>query len=172
MQQTLREFGEALRREKILEVSERFVEAFNQLSTKRNLISRLQIDPSTFSTILSRGNGTSVPKESLSAGEKQVYAIAMLIALARVSGRPLPFIIDTPLARLDTEHRTNLVARFFPYVSHQVVVFSTNSEIDQDYFGRLKPHISRAYLLTYDDSSECSNAQSGYFWESKLEVVA
>ncbi len=172
VQETLTEFAKSLRNERTTMVSDRFVEVFNQLASKRNLVSSMVIDPITFSTILFRKNGTRVPKESLSAGEKQLYAIAMLTALARVSGKPLPFIIDTPLARLDADHRTNLVARFFPSASHQVVVFSTDSEIDKSHFAELKPHIANAFLLRYDDPSESTSVSSGYFWENVLEIVA
>jgi DNA sulfur modification protein DndD len=171
VQQTLAEFAKLLRDERTRVVSERFVEVFNQLMTKSNLISAMKIDPATFSTTLFRRNGTSVPKESLSAGEKQLYAIAMLTALARVSGKPLPFVIDTPLARLDANHRTNLVAQFFPSASHQVVVFSTDSEIDKSHFAKLKPYIAKAYLLQYEDS-ESTSVSSGYFWENILELAA
>jgi len=172
VQQTLAEFSKSLRDVRTKMVSDRFVEAFNQLTSKSNLISRMTIDSTTFSTVLFRRNGTQVPKESLSAGEKQLYAIAMLTALAKVSGKPLPFIIDTPLARLDADHRTNLVARFFPSASHQVVVFSTDSEIDKGHFAKLKPHVAKAYLLRYEDTSESTSVSSGYFWENLLEIAA
>ena len=128
------------------------------------------MDPGSFSVTLYRQDGTRQPKEVLSAGEKEVYAIAMLTALAKTSRKPLPFIIDTPLARLDSEHRTNLVDGFFPSASHQVLVFSTDTEIDRKYFEELRSHISKSYLLTYDESSQASVVSSGYFWEKPLEV--
>ena len=61
-------------------------------------------------------------KDELSAGEKQIYAIAILEALAKTSGRHLPIIIDTPLGRLDSEHCTKLINNYFPYASHQVII--------------------------------------------------
>jgi DNA sulfur modification protein DndD len=168
--QVLRDFAEKLRKQKTREISERFVETLNQLSTKKNLVSRVDVDPGSFSVTLYRQDGTRQPKEVLSAGEKEVYAIAMLTALAKTSRKPLPFIIDTPLARLDSEHRTNLVDGFFPSASHQVLVFSTDTEIDRKYFEELRSHISKSYLLTYDESSQASVVSSGYFWEKPLEV--
>jgi DNA sulfur modification protein DndD len=170
-QNVLVKFSRSLRENKMQEVSEQFVEAFNRLSTKKSLISRIHIDSATSTITLRRRNGTNVRKESLSAGEKQIYAVAMLIALAKVSGKPLPFIIDTPLARLDSEHRSNLVSNFLPSVSHQVVVFSTDTEIDRSYFDQLQPHVNRAYRLAYDETRNCSIAQSGYFWKP-MEAVA
>lgn len=171
VQLVLGDFADNLRKEKIKDVSETFTQAFNELSTKKNQLEKVRIDPSGFSITLVRANGTSISKDELSAGEKQIYAVAMLLALARVSGRPLPFIIDTPLARLDSEHRTNIVSNFFPKIGHQVIIFSTNTEIDEEYFDQLVPSISRSYLLKYDQGEEGSVASQGYFWKDAMETV-
>ena len=171
VQSVLGEFAENLRRQKISDVSEIFTQAFNELSTKKNQLEKIRIDPNEFSITLFRANGTSISKDELSAGEKQIYAVAMLLALARVSGRPLPFMIDTPLARLDSEHRTNIVSNFFPKIGHQVIIFSTNTEIDEEYFDKLVPSISRSYLLKYDQGEEGSIVSQGYFWKDRMETV-
>jgi len=54
-----------------------------------------------------------------------------LWGLARASARPLPAVIDTPMARLDAAHRQHLVERYFPNASHQVIVLSTDTEVDR-----------------------------------------
>ena len=59
-------------------------------------------------------NQKLIPVNMLSAGEKQIYAISVLWALAKISGRALPMIIDTPLGRLDVHHRDQLVKTSFP----------------------------------------------------------
>lgn len=69
----------------------------------------VEIDPETFGITLFDTTGVVLPKERLSEGEKQIFAISILWGLAKASPRPLPAIIDTPMARLDSEHRTNLV---------------------------------------------------------------
>ena len=81
-----------------------------------------------------RQRGAGAAKERLSEGEKQIFAISVLWGLARASDRPLPAVIDTPMARLDATHRRNLVERYFPNASHQVVIFSTDTEVDRDYY--------------------------------------
>jgi DNA sulfur modification protein DndD len=60
------------------------------------------------------------PKKDLSEGEKQMYALAVLWTLTKISKRPLPFIIDTPLGRLDHTHRKKLVESFFPNIIWQL----------------------------------------------------
>jgi len=100
----------------------------------------------------------------LSEGEKQVFAISVLWGLAQASPRPLPAIIDTPMARLDSQHRHHLINRYFPNASHQVIILSTDTEVDQDFYGALQPHITRAYHLDYDENEKVTTAREGYFW--------
>jgi DNA sulfur modification protein DndD len=116
---------------------------------KRNTFNRIRID-NDFSITLY--NDTNVMKKDvLSAGEKQIYAIALLWSLIKCSNKPMPIIIDTPLARLDSEHRYNLIHRFFPNISHQIIIFSTDTEIDREYFNKLQQYISHTYHLVYDN---------------------
>jgi DNA sulfur modification protein DndE len=74
--------------------------------------------------------------------------------LARASAHPLPAIIDTPMARLDAAHRRHLVERYFPHASHQVLILSTDTEVDRHYYQALQPHIARAYHRLADSNVE------------------
>jgi DNA sulfur modification protein DndD len=161
--QALADYERRLLEHKISQLRGEFVRRFNHLARKTDLIADVLIDPTTFAATLVDRDGREVPKASLSAGEKQVYAIAMLWALAGTSGRPLPMIIDTPLARLDSEHRANLVERYFPAASHQVILLSTDTEIDDRLMEDLKSSISHAYRLDYDPLTGRTNVSSGYF---------
>ena len=109
--------------------------------------------------------GRAIPKQRLSEGEKQIFAVSVLWGLSRAAARPLPAIIDTPMARLDGKHRDKLVERYFPQASHQVIVLSTDTEIERRYFHDLQPHIARAYHLNYDDQRKLTVAEEGYFWD-------
>jgi DNA sulfur modification protein DndD len=77
----------------------------------------IRINPARFQVSIQDQHGRVDAKSELSAGEKQIYAISMLWALARISGRPLPMIIDTPLARSDRDHRSLLGHQYFPNAS-------------------------------------------------------
>jgi DNA sulfur modification protein DndD len=111
-------------------------------------------------------NGQLLPKQRLSAGEKQLLAIAFLWGLARVSGRNLPIAIDTPLGRLDSSHRNHLVERYFPTASHQVILLSTDTEIGKPELVKLTEQeaISRSYLLKYHPAQGNTTLEEGYFW--------
>lgn len=163
-QQALVRYEDALRRAKITELENAIVECFGQLSRKGRYIRRVEIDPATFATTLYSQKGDALPREQLSAGEKQIYAVAVLWALRLVSGRSLPIIVDTPLGRLDSEHRRRLVQQYFPQASHQVVLLSTDTEIDATLYTDLEPAIARAYKLTYQTGEASSQVEEGYFW--------
>jgi len=113
------------------------------------------------------GNGTEPstdPAACLSEGERQMFAVSVMWALAQTSGRPLPFIIDTPLARLDAAHRSSMTREFLPGCSHQCIVLSTDSEIDRERLAELGPRVARSYTLEYDEAEGRAACRPGYFW--------
>jgi len=166
VQATLKLFKERLTLKKLNKLEIEVTECFRYLLHKSDLVHRVTIDTNTFSLSLYDLQGQLVPKHRLSAGEKQLLAIAFLWGLARVSGRSLPVAIDTPLGRLDSSHRTNLVERYFPTASHQVILLSTDTEISQVEVGRLREldAIRREYLLKYDSTKRQTTIEAGYFW--------
>lgn len=170
-QLVLEEYLQRLREEKLDEFRFNFMECFGFLFGKKDFVRSIDIEPSSFDITLLNPNGIKIHKTELSAGERQVYAIALLWALARTSRRQLPFIIDTPLGRLDTEHRANIMKNFLPNASHQVIVFSTDTEIDRCYFDQLSPFVSKSYQLEYDEGSGKTYVKEGYFWKAKEEVL-
>lgn len=163
-QATMRDYLQRATRRKIDRLSQLVTESFRYLLRKQTLVERVLIDPESFAITLYDDTGRAIPKQRLSEGEKQIFAISVLWGLSRASARPLPAIIDTPMARLDGKHRDKLVERYFPHASHQVIVLSTDTEIERRYFHDLQPHIARAYHLTYDDQSKVTVAEEGYFW--------
>ena len=165
-QETLKLFKEKLTLKKLNKLETEVKDCFLYLLHKSNLINRVTIDSDCFKLKLYDRDGQLFPKQRLSAGEKQLLAIAFLWGLARVSGRNLPIAIDTPLGRLDSSHRSNLVERYFPTASHQVILLSTDTEIGDKEVSSLRKQeaISQEYLLKYDPDKRQTTVERGYFW--------
>jgi DNA sulfur modification protein DndD len=161
---TMQAFLQQVTARKIDRLSSLITESFRFLLRKGGLVERIAIDPRAFAITLYDRDGRGVPKQRLSEGEKQIFAIAVLWGLARASARPLPAVIDTPMARLDAKHRHHLVERYFPNASHQVVIFSTDTEVDREHYGLLQASIARAYHLDYDEQARMTVGKQGYFW--------
>jgi len=165
----LTDFAEEMTKRKIVKLELEFARTFSHLARKTDAIVSTQIDPNTFEVHLFNKSGQSISKQALSAGEKQIYAVAMLEALAKTSGRRLPIIIDTPLGRLDSHHRDKLINNYFPQASHQVIILSTDTEVDMRFYDDLKKHVSHSYHINYDETEGYSKIQEGYFWKSALD---
>ena len=165
VRETLAKFRVAVIRKHAERLERLVLESFTHLLHKRALVTGLKIDPATFRIELTGGDGKPLPFDRLSAGERQLLATALLWGLAKASGRPLPTIIDTPLGRLDSSHRRHLLDRYFPVASHQVILLSTDEEVDEASLARLKPYVGRSYSLTFDEDHRSTSIKPGYFWD-------
>jgi len=162
-------------RVKILErkceiLEERILSNFKLICSKGKLTSRITIDPNTFQIVLYDTNNNLWKKNFLSEGEKQLFAISILWALVQLTERNYPFIIDTPLGRLDKEHRDGLVSEFFGKATEQMIILSTNEEIDNLLYKKLKKHIAQSYLLRYDEKLMESTVSVNQYFHKELIV--
>ncbi|EPL3704356.1 DNA sulfur modification protein DndD [Morganella morganii] len=165
-------YSELLTQARVKTLSANFEIAYRKLARKEDLQLNAHINPETFDVELKDENNNIINRKLLSAGEKQIYAIAILEALAKTSGRDLPVIIDTPLGRLDSHHRDKLINHYFPFASHQVVLLSTDTEVDERYFvDQLRDDISHAYEIVFNAYTKSSALKPGYFWELTKEVI-
>lgn len=162
---TLDEFRQAIVERHVKRIEELVCESLVLLLRKKSLVTGIKIDPERFSIELRGEHGANLPTDRLSAGERQLLAVSILWGLAKASTHALPTVIDTPLGRLDTSHRTNLVERYFPFASHQVILLSTNEEIDERYLKLLKGKVGRSYRLRFDESAGATHIEPGYFWQ-------
>ena len=176
-QQVLDEYKAALTRRKVALLEQSLVSHFNQLCRKHAFVDRISVDlgallpnpdrqegaplpdgrgsvgkGATFALTLYRA-GHAFTRAQLSAGENQLLAIATLWALRELSGRATPVIIDTPLSRLDSQHRQSMLHDFLPRASHQVILLATDAEIDAAAVKRLAPVIARIYRMEYDSTT-------------------
>ena len=143
----LASFGTVLLKDRIDRLQSEFVNCFNRLSRKKNLVSNVEINPTDFNVMLIGSDGIAIEKDRLSAGERQIYAISMLWALGKTSGRQLPIVIDTPFSRLDQSHRLMIVRDYLPVASHQVILLCTDTEMTPPLVENLEMHIARTYKL-------------------------
>lgn len=152
-------YRDDLLKRRVASLQESFLANFNRLCRKEHLLSAAEIDPRTFRIELCGEDGRPLKVSELSAGERQLYALAWLQSLRQVSGRQLPLVIDTPLARLDEQHRARLVNKYFGEVGEQVLLFATTAELDADLLLELKPILARLYELRQDDRARESSAR-------------
>lgn len=155
----LRAYSDALLRQKLAQFEDELVVRFNSICRKDHLLDAVHINRADFSIQLHRSKNQMLSLSELSAGERQLYALAVLWALRRVSNRQLPLVLDTPLARLDKDHRHRLLFDYFPKVSEQVILFVTDSELNRTLMAESEPFVARIYRLVYDQEREQTRVQ-------------
>ncbi|MFF4926862.1 DNA sulfur modification protein DndD [Kitasatospora sp. NPDC001261] len=169
---TLERFGSALLQKHISSLEVAVLKSFQTLMRKNGLIKDLRIDTDKFTLALANSDKEPIDPARLSAGERQLLAISLLWGLAKVAGNRLPTVIDTPLGRLDSRHREHLVDRYFPHAGRQVLLLSTDEEIDENLLRRLKPSIAHSYVLEHDDTTFTTRVTGGYWWtEGAMHAV-
>jgi DNA sulfur modification protein DndD len=91
---------------------------------------------------------------SLSAGEREVLALAFMSALSRISGFSAPIVIDTPLGRISSKPRKRIAAQLPGYLEgRQVTLMMTDEEYTDDVAAQLNSHIANEYELQYSDET-------------------
>lgn len=150
LQNFFADYKDRLKAARRAEVEESVNRHFKMLMTSNNLIQHVRVDED-FGLHYQDGAGNQVGMGNLSAGMKQLAATALLWALKECSGRTLPVIIDTPLARIDRGNQENLLRNYYPNVSQQVIVLPTDSELDEAKYRLLQPHVYAEFQLHNPD---------------------
>ena len=149
-----------------------FEEGFELLSRKSGRLEDVTIDTEDYRTLLSmRGFEGNWLDRDLSATERQHVGLSLVYALRRASTEwslPLPVVIDTPTSRMDSEHKSWSVTRFYPQLSNQVVVFATSDDLSGGLFEELQESdVLGAQLLVQEvseNSVEVVTSELGSFF--------
>ncbi|NCT68897.1 MAG: hypothetical protein GXC76_14825 [Rhodanobacteraceae bacterium] len=144
-------------------VADEMTLAIRSMAHRSDYLGRVEIDEEGAVALLSR-KGDDLRQYDLSAGEKQIFTQALFSAVAAVSGRDFPLVVDTPLGRLDEQHRLN-VLKHLASRQGQVILISTNTEVVDQYLGALRSKVSKAYIIRNDTSSGIGRSwpEEGYF---------
>lgn len=142
-------------------------EAHRSMAHKKDLVERIDIDENCDVKLLN-SEGVDVRRYDLSAGEKQIFTQALISAVSSVSGRGFPMVVDTPLGRLDIDHRKGVLNHLIKR-EHQVILLSTNTEVVGQYLREIAPHVSKKYLIHFERVGEIgqSTVKIGYFEEAE-----
>jgi DNA sulfur modification protein DndD len=157
----LQSFITLFKEEKKKSLEEKMLSGLKTLMHKENFITKVEVDISLtgddIDITLYNHNNRIIDKGSLSMGERQMYASALLSALVDESDIEFPVFIDSPMQKFDEQHAENIIKYFYPNVSKQVVIFPLiNKELTEKEYKQLQPNVSRAYLINNvnTDSSE------------------
>lgn len=155
----LKDFITKFKAKKKESLEEQILKGLETLMHKKGFIKKVEVEiiGDDIDIVLKNNRGEEIKKESLSKGEQQMYATALLRGLVEESDIQFPVFIDSPMQKFDEQHAENIVKYFYPNVSDQVVIFPLiNKELTAREYDILSKHIAKTYLIknVHEDSSE------------------
>ena len=160
---TLSNFQEKLTKKNINKLEANISTCFKKLLRKTTLFDTCKIDSKKLTLTLYNLDKKVVNTKRFSAGERQILAVAILWAISKSVDHTLPIIIDTPLARLDSDHRSSLIFDYFPEASEQVILLSTDQEITSKHSKELEKLTSHQFMVEANEKTGTSGFRVGYF---------
>lgn len=144
-------------------IAEEMTTAIRAMVHRPDHLNRVVVDDGPSLRLLNEA-GEDIRRFDLSAGEKQIFTQALFAAVAKLSRRTFPLVIDTPLGRLDEEHRRN-VLRFLVDRETQVILLSSDAEVIGPYLDTIRDRVAKSYLLKSEThgSYRISRPIEGYF---------
>ncbi|HBN05095.1 MAG TPA: DNA sulfur modification protein DndD [Bacteroidales bacterium] len=146
----LNEFLLQLKSEKKTSLELSIKHELNKLMHKSHFVNnvKVEIKEDLIDIYLFNKEDQEINKETLSKGEQQLYATAILKALVDESEIKFPIFIDSPLQKFDKEHSKKIIAEFYPNISEQVVLFPLlGKELSEEEYGQLLPFVNRSYII-------------------------
>ena len=147
-----------LRTKRRFSLEQKIIASIDMLMHKTDFIHNVRIDlqDDIIEIELLDKAGEIISKEKLSKGEQQLYATAILKALVEESGIDFPVFIDSPLQKFDSIHSHNIIAKFYPSVSKQVVIFPLlGKELSETEYSALLPSVNKVYVI--ENADGCSS---------------
>ena len=135
-----------------VEIEKATTEIFRRLIRKKGFFKEIKFSEDYILRLVDTF-GDSEAKAEISAGERQILSLSFILGLAKVSKKEAPIVMDTPLGRLDPEHKENILKEI-PYLARQVVLFVTPSEMTDDLRKLIDNKVGKEYELFFDEEEK------------------
>ena len=125
---------------------------FLDLIWKKDAYTKVKVDDNFEFSVIHKEGYNAIG--ALSAGERQVLALAFMAALKDSSGFEFPVIIDTPLGRISGAPRENIAENLPKYLKGtQVTMLVTDTEYTPNVRQKLLPYIGKEYDLHFEGTT-------------------
>ncbi|MBW7841605.1 MAG: AAA family ATPase [Ignavibacterium sp.] len=146
----LKTYLNKLKIEKKKSLEERLLKELKLLMHKNNFVMDVKIEilDDLIEINLFDARNALIKKETLSKGEQQLYATALLKALVDESEIEFPVFIDSPLQKFDKDHSRNIICEFYPNISKQVTIFPLiKKELTKEEFHLLESKVNSCFII-------------------------
>lgn len=153
----------------VKEIAEEMTAAYVAMARK-GIVSKIRIGDDCDIKLLT-ARGKNIRETLVGHGENQIFTLALIAAIVRVSRNQFPFIIDTPLANLDQQHRREFLRYFSSDMDNQVLLLSTDEEIREEQMNLLRRRVACKFLVEQEhhDGVARNVVRPGQYFEESEE---
>lgn len=151
VQRSIDEIIERLRPVSLMRLKETVTEHFASIADKRFRGGRIEFADGT-EPVLKLDQNRSYLIETMSGFERRSFGVAFSLALAEITKRRIPLVIDTPLGNADTEYRPRLLEALTEVDLDQIIVLTHDAEVNGSLFDHVKGHVQQTFLVEFDVS--------------------
>lgn len=114
------------------------------------------IIPSDGPPKLQDNNEDSQLIETMSGFERRSFGIAFSLALAELTQRRPPLVIDTPLGNADSEYRPRLLRALTEVDLDQIIMLTHDEEVNGTLLKEIQDKVSARYLVQFEPMTRAS----------------
>lgn len=175
--QNLKEFITRFKAKKKESLEAQILYGLNKFMHKKDFVTKVEVEliGDDIDIILRDGRNEEIRKETLSKGEQQMYATALLRGLVEESDIQFPVFIDSPMQKFDEQHAENIIKFFYPHIADQVVIFPLmNKELTEKEYQILSKNIAQTYIIhnVHQDKSEFMSVAPDQFLTTYIQLYS
>jgi DNA sulfur modification protein DndD len=143
---------------------------FQELTNKEDVYEGLTISKDYELDVKTISGNRDIEEQNPSKGARQIIAYSFIAGLNKFTAREAPVVIDTPIGRLDPEHKENLI-NYFPNFRDQVIILYQPGELDQEDIEQMGDNISSHLEIHQREDDPESSEVSPIESETELKRV-
>jgi DNA sulfur modification protein DndD len=143
---------------------------FQKLTNKKDVYEGLTISKGYELDVKTISGDRDIEEQNPSKGARQIIAYSFIAGLNKFTAREAPVVIDTPIGRLDPEHKENLI-NHLPNFRDQVVILYQPGELDEEDIDQMGNNISRHLEIHQQEGDPESSDISSIDSENELKRV-
>jgi len=152
----LEQIEQALKPTTTLRLEDYVTKHFVSIADRRFRNARIHLETGNPPEIRFSDGRPSMLLESNSGFEKRAFGIAFTLALAEITRRRLPLVIDTPLGNADSQYRLRTLKALAGFDLDQVIILSHDEEVDAELAAKLKSQVNQTFLAEYIEADNLS----------------
>jgi DNA sulfur modification protein DndD len=112
-------------------------------------------------------DGRKQSLQTISGFEKRSFGIGFSLALADITRRRIPLIIDTPLGNADSDYRPRTLQALTDFDLDQIIILTHDEEVTSNLVDLIRPSLLQTFLVEFQGKDHGSRVHPNRYFKIK-----